>query len=725
MTTVTEPDRGTEPGVDDEIRESELAEVEPGGPDEYETVTGFDLPYRTKMLIMAGAMLAMFLSSMEQTVVSTALPRIVSDLDGLKLIAWVVTAFLLTSVTVIPVAGRLSDIYGRKPLLLIGLVVFLSGSALSGFSQDMTQLVLFRGLQGFGAGVLMANTMAISGDLFPPSERGKYMGMFAGIFGISAIIGPTLGGFLTDTLSWRWVFWINLPVGVFSVVAIFFFMPWIRPAKRKVKIDYLGVATLVWALVPGLLALALIGDSASITDAHILLMFLASAVGVVVFILTERRAAEPIVPLELFKNRTFRTAAIVMTGMGVGVFGVSFFIPLFVQGVIGKTATQSGTILTPQMLAVVVMAALSGQIMSRTGKYKIIALIGSVLLFSSMLSMTQLNINSSLGDVIWRMVLFGLGMGLIFPVMMLAVQNAVPQRLLGTVSSSSQFFQTIGGLVGITIFGTLLNNRVAADIAKTLPDDLAKLASPQQLVDPRQREAIIDAIGIDQFLLVADATRQALSNAIVGNFWISVGVVILIFFALLQLKELKLRDATNLGGAEDQDANPAVRPPDTGPSEAAPPETAPTAQSPPAVDAAPSARPPPLETGTPRPAPVLASSTLPPIPDGKRASLWAQAAELRLPAWSVAKRRRVELIGALTVGSAMGLAASVSARNGNGRRATKKRQEVPSGSPGARIDARLDQRIQDVRRRTADWLDPPRPLQPPKRRWFKRGRPWR
>ncbi|MCZ6544841.1 MAG: MFS transporter, partial [Chloroflexi bacterium] len=365
-----------------------------------EVTTGYHLPQRTKMLILGGAMLAMFLSSMEQTVVSTSLPRIAADLNGLDLFAWVFTAFMLTSVTTIPVAGRLSDIYGRKPLLLVGLVVFLGGSALSGFAQDMTQLIGFRAVQGLGAGFLMANTMAISGDLFPPSERGKYMGVFAGIFGISALIGPPLGGFLTDSLSWRWVFWINLPLGVFSVIAIAMFMPWIRPAKRKVQIDYLGVILLALTLVPSLLALTLVGTSASLGDPLIVALFVGSALGLVAFMVVERRAAEPIVPLELFKNRTFRTVAIVMTGMGIGVFGVTFFLPLFVQGVIGKTATESGSIVTPQMLAVVVMAALAGQIMARTGRYKVMALVWAALLFGGLLTMTQLNASSTLGDVV-------------------------------------------------------------------------------------------------------------------------------------------------------------------------------------------------------------------------------------------------------------------------------------------------------------------------------------
>ena len=526
------------------------------------------------------------------------------------------------------------------------------------------------------------------------------MGLFAGIFGISAIIGPTLGGFLTDTLSWRWVFWINLPLGVFSVIAIFRFMPWIRPPKRKVQIDYTGVAALIWTLVPGLLAL--LGDSAEIGDAHILAMFLASAVGLVVFILNERRVPEPIVPLELFKVRTFSTAAIVMFGMGIAIFGVIFFIPLFVQGVVGKTATESETVLTPQMLALVFTAALSGQIMSRTGRYKVMALFGVVLLGGAVLAMTQLNVNSGLGDVVWRQILFGAGMGMIFPVMMLAVQNAVPQRLLGTVSSSTQFFQSIGALVGITVFGTLLNKSVVSDLASRLPADIAQSANAQQLLDPTQRAAIVEEIGPDAFLQVAIVIREALADAITGNFWISVAVIGLIFVAMLQLKELKLRGASQLGGTEEMESDTQAPGEPPSPGE---PETGPGAPA--AVETAAAAR-------LVQPAPSFGAIDAPaPIPrpgdSSQPAPLLARLRDARLPASPLSRRRQAEVLGALALGSLIGLAASVSARNGRGSGkggAKTGTQSVPD--PGGRLFL--------IRRRIVDLLDPPQP-EPASKRW--------
>ncbi len=513
---------------------------------------GFRLPYRTKMLILGGALLAMFLSAMEATVVTTAIPRIVSQLGGLHLIAWMTTIFMLASLITVPIAGRLSDAYGRKPFLVGGLLVFMLGSGLSGFADSMVQLIAFRAVQGLGAGVLMANTMAISGDLFPPRERGKYIGLFASVFGVSAVIGPTLGGFLTDELSWRWVFWINLPLGLFASVVIALKMPWLRPASHKVQIDYNGVFTLIWALVPGLIGLSLVGSGDAWGALRTLLLFSASVAGLLAFLLAERRARDPILPLQLFRNRTFAIVALVFFGLGVGLFGVSFFIPLFVQGVIGKSATASGTIITPEMLSVVVFAAISGQIIARTGRYKYVGLVGAAIMLIGVLAMTQMSTETSFVGVIWRLVIFGSGMGLLFPVLTLAVQNALPQSMLGTVSGSTQFFENIGGLVGITVFGTLLSSRISSRLDEDLPADLAAIADPQQLIDPGQRGTVIDEIGPDAFSVVAETMRDALASAITENFYISIVVGVIIFGALLAMKELRLRTA------EDVESSPNV-----------------------------------------------------------------------------------------------------------------------------------------------------------------------
>lgn len=633
---------------------------------------GFRLPHRTKMLILGGALLAMFLSAMEATVVTTAIPRIVSQLGGLHLIAWMTTIFMLAALITVPIAGRLSDVYGRKPFLVGGLLVFMLGSALSGFADSMAQLIAFRAIQGLGAGVLMANTMAISGDLFPPRERGKYIGLFASVFGVSAIIGPTLGGFLTDELSWRWVFWINLPLGIFAVLVIALKMPWLRPAPRKVQIDYIGVFTLIWALVPGLLALSLIGSGDAWGDPRVLLLFLASALGLPAFLLAESRARDPILPLQLFRNRTFAIVALVFFGLGAGLFGVTFFIPLFVQGVIGKTATESGTIITPEMLSVVVFVAISGQIISRTGRYKYVALVGAATMLVGVLTMTQMSTETTFVGVIWRLIIFGAGMGLLFPVLTLAVQNALPQSMLGTVSGSTQFFENVGGLVGITVFGTLLNSRIASRLSEDLPADLAAVADPEQLIDPGQRSAIIDEIGADSFLVVAEAMRDALASAITANFYVSIAVGVIIFAALLAMKELRLRTAEDV--------------------ESGPHESAPDQPATPSSDALPEA---------PSPAPPSPDPTLVPahalVAGGSGPALRAdrtvrrQILGPRLPPLPQRLIGRTSVVGALLLGAAMGLAVAAGSRD--------------DGSPKRSAPTGI---LAPLRRRLADRIDPPR-----------------
>ncbi|HJN93778.1 MAG TPA: MDR family MFS transporter [Dehalococcoidia bacterium] len=643
-------------------------------------LAGFALPRRTKMLILGGALLAMFLSAMEQTVVTTATPRIVSQLGGLHLIAWMSTAFMLTSLLVVPIAGRLSDVYGRKPFLLGGLIVFMAGSAMSGFANSMEQLIAFRAIQGLGAGVLMANTMAISGDLFPPAERGKYIGLFAAVFGVSAVIGPTLGGFLTDEFSWRWVFWVNLPLGVLSVVVIGFFMPWLRPPKRRVFIDYLGVVTLVWALVPGLLALALIGSSANWTDTHILLMFAASIVGLGVFLTAESRAREPILPLMLFRNRTFAIVAFVFFGLGAGLFGVTFFIPLFVQGVIGKSATASGTIVTPEMLSIVVMVIVSGQIISRTGRYKNVALVGATLMTIGVVSMTQMDTGTTFGGVIWRLIIFGGGMGLLFPVLSLAAQNALPQKMLGTVSGSTQFFESLGGLVGITIFGTLLNSRITSELNDRLPADLAAQANPQQLIDPGQQEAAVASLGSETFAVVSEAVRESLSAAVTGNFWVSVVVAGLIIVALAGLKELRLRTADEASLDEEALDVPAradaIR--DTGGAASAPATSAPApAMGTPAI----------AMSNATHQAPAHALTADPP-------SILQRAYDLRLPPLGrLSAPGRSGALAAIAIGSVLGLVVAFGNRPDEPQRR--------SGRDRGTLHA--------ARRGLADWLDPPAP----------------
>ena len=335
------------------------------------------LPRRQIVFTMAGLMLALFLAALDQTVVGTAIPRIVADLGGFDRFTWVTTAYLVASVTAVPIVGRLSDLYGRKVFFLGAIIVFLVGSVLAGASQTMNQLIIFRAVQGIGGGSIMALSFVSVGDLFPPAERGKYQGMVAGVFGLSSVIGPTLGGFITDSLSWNWVFYINLPLSV-PIIALFIrFFPNIKPVKTTHHLDYLGMVLLALVVVPLLVGLSLGGIQYEWVSPQILGVLVFACLMIVAFIVVERRAAEPIMPLSIYSNRIVTISLIATFATGFGMFGAIVFVPLFFQGVLGASATSSGSFLTPMMLSMVVAAAVSGQTLSRFGgHYRTQGLIG-------------------------------------------------------------------------------------------------------------------------------------------------------------------------------------------------------------------------------------------------------------------------------------------------------------------------------------------------------------
>ena len=502
---------------------------------------GFRLPHRTKMLILGSAVVAMFLSAVQHSIVATATPVLAAELGRIDLIAFMESAFMATSVPAVAIAGRLSDSYGRKPFLLAGLVVFAGATALAGFATSMEMLIGFRALQGIGGGVLMANTFSISGDLFPPSERAKYMGVFAAVFGIGGLIGPLLGGLIVDALSWRWVFWSILPLAALAFASIAFIMPWLRPPPRKVVIDWLGIGAMLLALSPAMLALALVSTGTAWLDIKILALLGLSGLGVLAFIAAERVAREPILPAELFRNHTFRVSALVMTVIGAGLFGVSFFLAYFMQGVLGYTPTASGLLLSAQIISLVVMASIAGQVIARTGRYKAMAVIAAFVIVVSGWLMTQLGTSTSAVDVVWRLVLFGSGLGLLYPSLMVAAQNALPQSMLGTVSGATQFFEEIGAIIGVTLIGALVTGRLTSELAARLPADLAERADPTQLLSEEASGELFAELGEDGFNEVLTALPEALSVAITSNFWISVGVGAVALVAVLTLKERRLR----------------------------------------------------------------------------------------------------------------------------------------------------------------------------------------
>src|SRR6266704_794578 len=338
---------------------------------------------RETLLTMAGVLLVMLLASLDQTIVGTAMPRIITDLQGFDRYTWVTTAYLLTSTVMVPIYGKLSDLFGRKPIFLIGVVLFLVGSAASGAAQTMNQLIAFRAFQGLRAAALLPIAIAVIGDLFPPRERGRWQGLTGGVWGLSAIIGPTLGGRITQNTSWRWVFYVNLPVGLAAMLVLIFLMPSLRSTGKQVSIDYIGAALLILGTVPLLLGFSWAGSQYDWLSPQILGLFAVSLVASTAFIIYEARlerlGGQPIIEPSLFKNSIFTVSTIITIIFGMGLFGSIFFIPLFVQGVIGTSATNSGLILTPLMLTSIVGIVVSGQLVSRLGKYKWIAILGMIM----------------------------------------------------------------------------------------------------------------------------------------------------------------------------------------------------------------------------------------------------------------------------------------------------------------------------------------------------------
>lgn len=516
------------------------------------------LPRRQVVITFAGVLVAMFLSSLDQTVVGTAMPRIISDLGGFSHYTWVATAYMIASAVAIPITGKLIDMYGRKRFYISGLIIFVSASLLCGLSGNMAQIVIFRGIQGIGAGIMMANAFTVVGDFFPPAERGKYQGLMSGTFGLSSIIGPTLGGYVTDALSWHWVFFINIPLGLVLILLFMFFFPDLRPGKRKHPIDYFGLVTFVLMVVPAMLALSWGGVQYAWNSAQIVGMFSFSAIMLALFLIIENRSEEPIIPLSLFRNRIVASSQIVIFLTGIGMFSVITFIPLFFQGVLGTTATVSGNFLTPMMLGMVVGSIVSGQFLSRTGgHYRIQGAIGIAITGIGLGFLSRMTTETSYAAAVVRIAITGFGLGITLPLYTIAVQNAVPYRLLGVATSSTAFFRSIGIAVGLGMLGSLMNrkfvpgfiDKVSPLVGNALPPGmLASLArNPQALVSPEAQAQLQSSLAqLDSqypavFEQILEALRQALNSALSDVFLVSLVVVALAFVANLFLREIPLR----------------------------------------------------------------------------------------------------------------------------------------------------------------------------------------
>jgi EmrB/QacA subfamily drug resistance transporter len=533
---------------------------------------------RARFEVLGAILLALLLGALDQTIVGTALPRIVTDLQGNDLYTWVVTIYLLTSTISVPFYGKLSDYFGRKPLLIFGIIVFLAGSALSGVSQNMTELIVFRGIQGIGAGSLFPISLAVIGDLFTPAERGKYQGLFGAVFGVAALIGPFLGGVITDNVGWHWIFYINIPVGLVSLFVVARVLPSLKRPKHALNLDWLGAIVFVAGMIPFLVGLTnkQTADWGTFEVGGLL------GIGIVliaVFLVIESRAKEPIVPLNLWRDRTYAGSLVATFFAAFGFFSATIFLPRFYQVVKGDSATVSGWELIPLLVGVIAASIISGQIVARTGKYKAL-LLGSISLVGiGSLLFTNLAYNTDPWVIrFWQFVL-GLGIGPTLAVFTIVIQNAVPFSKLGVATSNLTFFRQIGGIVGLSIAGSYFGGQLQQQI----PQRLLSNGVPQQMVTGFQGGSfdVNSVVGVGgnlgQSILsqvpaafrsqvepllpkIVTSIYESIASAIGQIFWFGLGTAILAFVAVLVIRELPLRSSLGPALGDRRGAHEPVRP---------------------------------------------------------------------------------------------------------------------------------------------------------------------
>lgn len=499
-------------------------------------------------LIMIGLMISVLLSGLDSTIVGTAMPRIVGDLQGMDLYAWPFVAYMLCSTIAIILFGKISDIHGRKPIFLTGIIIFLTGSMLCGLSQTMVQLVILRGLQGVGGGILISIAFTILADLFPPRERGKYAGLLSSMWGVASIVGPAVGGFITDHLSWRWVFYVNIPVGLVAISMTTANLPGFKGSATKKVIDYRGAAVLTLALVPLILAFSWAGTTYSWTSVQIAGMLSFSMVMFVLFYLIERRAPEPIMPFSIYKNSILNISLVASFLASAVMFCGLIYIPLFMQGVIGTSATASGFILTPTMLGLSASSIVTGQLISRTGRYKIWAIIGFVITLAGVCLLSAMNRGTPPVQTLAYSAALGVGSGMMLPTFSVAVQNVFPRQHFGLVTSTVQFFRNMGATIGAAIFGSIMlrsmnNGFAGVDLSNVSPHVASLLRNPRVLVNPealRQIQMRIPPEGLSLFSQLLDKTKSILANSLGRVFLAGVIMAGVALVITLFLKEVPL-----------------------------------------------------------------------------------------------------------------------------------------------------------------------------------------
>jgi EmrB/QacA subfamily drug resistance transporter len=504
--------------------------------------------HRRILLILCALMLGMSLAALDQTIVATALPTIAGDLHGLNHLSWVVTAYLLATCISTPLWGKLGDLHGRKSLFQLAIVIFLAGSMLSGLSQTMAELIAFRALQGIGAGGLMVGSQAIMGDVVSARQRGKYLGYFGVVFGVTNVAGPLLGGLFTEHLSWRWIFYINLPLGVVAlfVVATVLHLPVNRVPH---KIDWAGTALLSVGVTSIILITTWAGTEYAWGSVVIIGTALVAVVSLGLFCYAETRATEPIIPLWLFKNRTFTATSGVGFIIGFAMFGAIIYLPLYLQVVHGVSPTLSGLELLPMIGGMLLTFISSGRIVTRTGRYKVFPIVGTAVLSGGLLLLTLLNPHTPYGEVAVFMFVTGLGIGMVMQVLVVAVQNAVPYSALGVATAASTFFRTIGGAFGVAVLGAVFANRLISELRLHATGAGLKLINGSSVTaNPTQ----IDHLGPSERTFVVGA----FSHSVETTFLVAVPFIVLGFVLSWFIKEIPLRTKAFVGAARPDEETP-------------------------------------------------------------------------------------------------------------------------------------------------------------------------
>ncbi len=508
-----------------------------------------ELSHRQIMVIIAGLITGMMLAALDQSIVGTALPRIVSDLGGLNHLAWVVTAYLLTSTAVTPLWGKISDLYGRRIIFQTAIIIFLIGSALCGLAQNMPQLIAFRAIQGIGGGGLMAIAFAIIGDVIPARERGRYQGYFGAVFGLSSIAGPLLGGWLTDAVSWRWIFYINLPLGLFALVitSMALKMPVV---KRNHKIDYLGATVIVAAVTSLLLYLNWAGEHYGWSDPRALAFVIASVLLAVAFVFIELRVDEPIIPMRLFRNPIFAVGNAFTFLIGFAMFGGAIYLPLFFQTVMGMSPTRSGLAMLPMVAGMFSMSITSGLLITKTGKYKIYPIIGSCILIVAMFLLSTIHYDTAYWNIAIYAFLFGIGLGLAMMTIVTPVQNAVEFRDMGVTTSTITFLRSLGGAIGVALFGAIMNLRLTSYLAEELGSQVGAMSGGE-----------INTNNVQAIQTLPEPIRtevlSAYTHAITDIYLYSIPIIVVALVVVLFFKEIPLRtraaEIANASTSDDPD----------------------------------------------------------------------------------------------------------------------------------------------------------------------------